>query len=50
MSICNGDNEQKLIMIRSKGHNSAENYSTGPKFELNLVKMTGADIWNAKLT
>ena len=40
MSICNGDNERKLkingIFSKSKGHNSAENYSTGPKFELNL--------------
>ena len=40
MSICNGDNERKLkingIFSKSKGHNSAKNYSTGPKFELNL--------------
>ena len=31
MSICNGDNERK-----SKGHNSTENYLTGPEFVLNL--------------
>ena len=40
MSICNGDNEQKLkikvIFSKYKGHNSAENYSTKPKFELTL--------------
>ena len=40
MSICNGDNERKLkingIFSKSKGHNSAKNYSTGPKIELNL--------------
>ena len=40
MSICNGDNERKLkingIFSKSKGHNSADNYSTGPKFELSL--------------
>ena len=40
MSIFNGDNERKLkingIFFKSKGHNSAENYSTGPTFELNL--------------
>ena len=40
MPIHNGDNERKLkingIFLSSGGHNSAENYSTGPKFELNL--------------
>ena len=40
MSICNGDSERKLkingIFLKPKGHNSAENYSTGPKFELNM--------------
>ena len=40
MSICNGDNERKLkingFFLKSKGHNSAENYSTGPKIKLNL--------------
>ena len=39
MSIFNGDNEQKpksLEFSKSKGHNSAEKYSTGPKFEFNL--------------
>ena len=39
MSICNGDNEQKLKsngIFLSKGHNSAKNYSTRPKFQLNL--------------
>ena len=40
MSICNGDNERKLkingIFLSPTGHNSAENYSAGPKFELNL--------------
>ena len=39
-SICIGDNERKLkingIFFKSKGHKSAENYSTEPKFELNL--------------
>ena len=38
MSICTEDNERKLkingIFFKSKGHNSAENYWTGPKFEL----------------
>ena len=40
MSISNGDNERKLKInwnfSKSKGHNSAENYSTRPKFKLNL--------------
>ena len=40
MSISNGDNEGKLkingIFSKSKGHNSAENYSTRPKLKLNL--------------
>ena len=40
MSICKGDNERKLkingIFLSPRGHNSAENYSTGPKFKLNL--------------
>ena len=40
MSICNGDNQRKLkingIFFKSKGYYSAENYSRGPKFELNL--------------
>ena len=41
MSINNGDNEQKLkingIFLSPRGINSAENYSTGPKFKLNLL-------------
>ena len=33
------NDEQKLKIngiFQSKGHNSTENYSTGPKFKLNL--------------
>ena len=26
----------KLLVFKSKGHNSSENYSIGPKFKLNL--------------
>ena len=42
MSICNEDNEQKQkingIFLSPRGINySAENYLTGPKFELNLL-------------
>ena len=39
MSICDGDKEQKLKIIRIfqvQGHSSALHYSTGLKFELNL--------------
>ena len=40
MSICNGDNERKLkingIFLSPRGVTPAENYSTEPKFELNL--------------
>ena len=37
MSVCDVDNEQKLKFIsKSKGHNSAKNDLTGPKFLLNL--------------
>ena len=39
MSICTGDNERKnenhWIFSKSKGFNSAENYSIGPIIELN---------------
>ena len=35
MEIMSG-NWKLMEFFKSKGHNSAENYSTGPKFELNL--------------
>ena len=43
MLICDGDYERKLKIIgffsKSKGHNSAENYSTEIKFELDLCTL-----------
>ena len=35
MEIMSG-NWKLMEFFKSKGHNSAENYLTGPKFELNL--------------
>ena len=48
MTICDGDNEWKLkIMesVKSKGHNSAENYLTRLSFELNLCILVTSRNW-----
>ena len=40
-------NQKLFAFFKSKGNNSAENYSTGPKFELNLrILMTHLYIAN----